>query len=490
MPPTSAEAASEAASAVTSFRDPDGCVVVSGERVLRVVSTRGMTLLRDFLESSTAKRHLERGTLVKTSFLAGEEVERTLALASLAGRVGPARCCSVLEHEKIWFPSYPYEWPAEMLHSAAELTLDLAENLLAEGMGLKDGTPYNVLFRGASPVFVDVLSFERRDRTDPVWLAYAQFVRTFLLPLLAAKRFGFRLADLLTQSRDGVEPEMFYRWLSPLGRLRPPLLSLVSLPVWLSTTAARKDNRLYTPQHEGNPEKARYVLERTFAGLRRTLRQAQPRERPVSTWSSYMQSLPSYSAEQLAEKERFVAVVIDACAPRRVLDIGCNNGHFSAMFARGGASVVAIDQDAAVIGDTWRMAVRDNLDILPLLVDITRPSPSLGWNNRECPSFLERARGGFDCVSMLAVLHHLLITERVPLEQIAQLVVGLTERHAIVEFVGPQDPMFRKLLRGRDSLHAGFSRESFEAAFQPHFRIHRSQGLKDADRRLYWLERA
>jgi hypothetical protein len=30
---------------------------------------------------------------------------------------------------------------------------------LREGFGLKDATPYNVLFRGAQPVFVDLLSF-------------------------------------------------------------------------------------------------------------------------------------------------------------------------------------------------------------------------------------------------------------------------------------------------------------------------------------------
>ena len=76
-----------------------------------------------------------------------------------------------------------------------------------DGIGLKDATPYNILFRGPDPVFIDVLSFERRNPGDPTWLPYAQFVRTFLLPLLANKYFGLGLDQILTTRRDGLEPE-------------------------------------------------------------------------------------------------------------------------------------------------------------------------------------------------------------------------------------------------------------------------------------------
>ena len=489
MPPTSAKFEQEAAPAVASFRDPDGHVLLDGERVLRWVSPRGLPALREFLESSAAKRHLRNGSLVGTRFLSAGEIEDTGSLSALSKRVDELAAGSVVEHEKIWFPSYPYEWPPEMLHRAAELTISLAEELLPENLGLKDGTPYNVLFRGPHPVFIDVLSFEHRDPAGQVWLPYAQFVRTFLLPLLAAKYYGFRLSDLLTQSRDGVEPESFYRWLSPIRRLQPPFLSLVTLPAWLGARAGRREERLYAAHTAGDPEKARYVLGRMFAGLRRSLRRARPVERPISTWSSYMETLPSYNAAQLAEKEQFIGEVIAECSPRQLLDIGCNNGHFSAMFARSGARVVAIDQDSAVVGDTWRLAVRENLEILPLRVDITRPSPALGWRNRECASFLARARGQFDCVCMLAVLHHLLITERIPLDEIVALTAELSACHAIVEFVGPGDPMFRKLLRGRDALHAGFNAEHFERAFLGRFRIRGSRTLSGADRTVYWMEK-
>ena len=60
-----------------------------------------------------------------------------------------------------------------MLHAAGALTLELAQGALEEGFGLKDATPYNVLFRGSRPVFVDVLSFEAARsagcRLDGLW---------------------------------------------------------------------------------------------------------------------------------------------------------------------------------------------------------------------------------------------------------------------------------------------------------------------------------
>jgi hypothetical protein len=155
---------------------------------------------------------------------------------------------AILEHERIPFPSFPYEWAPEMLHAAAMLTLELALDLLPEALGLKDATPYNVLFRGPQPVFIDILSFERRDPADPTWLPYAQFIRTFLLPLLANRYFGFALDQLLFTRRDGLEPEEVYRWLGPLERVRPPFLSLVSMPLWLSSHHNRDDTSIYPPR--------------------------------------------------------------------------------------------------------------------------------------------------------------------------------------------------------------------------------------------------
>jgi SAM-dependent methyltransferase len=483
--PSSNAAAHEPA---PSFRDPSGSLVALEGRILRVVARAGVADLTAFLNAKPARKFLESGRVVGTRILEQAEVGALLSDAAFGAAYQALEAALVLEHERIWFPSYPYEWPPEMLHLAAQLTLELARELLACGIGIKDGTPYNVLFRGASPVFVDVLSFERRDPDDPTWLPHAQFVRTFLLPLAANQLFGISLGQLLTTRRDGLEPDEVYRWLGPLRRIRPPFLSLVSIPCWLAARHDQDDTAIYRKRSAGNPEKARFILETLLGGLNRTLERLRPKAGRRSTWSDY-RAANNYSAAAFASKEAFVREALAEFAPKRVLDVGSNTGYFSVLAARAGAQVVAIDSDPAVAGDVWRAARADGLDILPLTVNLTRPTPGTGWRNRECPGFLERARGAFDGVLMLAVVHHMLVTERVPLAEILALAAELTTGIAIVEFIGPEDSMFRRLVRGREELHKGLNEEAFEAACRRHFDILRSRPIEGAHRRLYLLRR-
>src|SRR4029077_13243294 len=340
-------------------------------------------------------------------------------------------------------------------------TLDLAQALLADGLGLKDGTPYNILFRGPAPVFIDVLSFERRQPGDATWLPYAQFVRTFLLPLLANQAYGLGLDQILTTRRDGLEPEEVYRWSKPSQRLRPPFFSLVSMPTWLGGKHKQDDTSIYQKKL-GDPEKARFILDTMLNGLRRTLKRLKPVEGKTSVWSDYMTVNNNYKADHFQAKQRFVGEALAEFPARSVLDVGCNTGHFSAIAARSGAKVVAVDYDPVVLGTVWRQARAEKLDILPLTVNITRPSPGTGWRNQECSSFLDRARGKFDAVLMLAVIHHMLVTERVPLADIIDLAAELTTDILIIEFISPDDSMFRRLTRGREELHRELTRDLFE----------------------------
>jgi SAM-dependent methyltransferase len=321
-------------------------------------------------------------------------------------------------------------------------------------------------------------------------LPYAQFVRTFLLPLAAAENLGLPLDQSLLGRRDGLEPEEVYRMCGALRKLRSPFLTLVTLPTWLGARQDPDDDRVYQKKLHADPEKARYILSMLFRGLRKSLARLAPRAGKRSTWSEYMAADNNYSSEHFAAKQSFVEAALQQFQPRRVLDVGANTGHFSALAARAGASVVAVDSDAVVVGEIWRNALRENLDILPLVLNLARPTPPTGWRNRECPGFLERAHGGFDAVLLLAVIHHMLVSERIPLAEILALAAELSTGIVIAEYVDPQDSMFRRLTRGREHLHSDLNPQVFESACRAHFEIVRSQAIEGTHRRLYLLRRS
>jgi SAM-dependent methyltransferase len=256
---------------------------------------------------------------------------------------------------------------------------------------------------------------------------------------------------------DGIEPEELLPFIPRLKRLLPPFLPLVSLPSWLG---ARRN--------AGKLDSLFRLLEKQLAAVAPTTGRKL-----------------NYSAAHFAEKQNFVRDVLAGFAPARVLDIGCNTGHFSVLAAQAGAEVVAIDPDPAVVGALWRRSLFEDLAILPLVVNLSlsaRPA-----------SFLNRARGGFDAVLMLALIHHLLATEGIPLDSIfdlaAEFVSQSTTGIALVEYIAPEDAMFRGLDGGREEFRRHLTRDSFETSARRRFDIVRTQHGDGAHRRLYLLRR-
>jgi SAM-dependent methyltransferase len=474
--------------AAASFRDPAGSCCVARGRVLRALDATGTGELEAFLSTSLARELVSTGRLVRTRRLEANEAEALQGSADWQPLFAERTWQAVYEHERIPFTSYAYEWPPQMLWQAARLTLDLAQEALEHNYGLKDATPYNVLFRGTNPVFIDVPSFKPRVPGDPVWRAYGQFVRTFLLPLLVNRRWGLPLGDIFRTRRDGLQPQEVYRFCGLLDRVKPLFFSLVSMPTWLSGRARASGERLYEERKLSDPEKAKFIVGTLFRQLSRGLDSLKPDSSGNSVWTSYMEA-NSYTDANFTAKEKFVDAVLSEFKPTRVLDAGANTGHFSARAAKAGAEVVAIDVDPACVGRMWQRAQAEKLNILPLVADLSRPAPALGWRYRECASFLARAEGAFDCVLMLALIHHLLVTERIPLEQILSLASELTTSLLVIEFVGAEDTMFRELTRGREHLHVNYNRAAFEAACAEHFEIVRSLPLPGTQRQMYALRR-
>jgi SAM-dependent methyltransferase len=466
-----------------SFRDPDGFVYRHQNRILRCVSPEAAAEVRGFLASPFAVKSMARGVLSPTGILEGE-----------AARGLPAELLEavpqesvILEHRPVPFVSYPYEWAPEMLYRAAELTLELGQLALENGFRLKDATPYNILFDGPRPVFIDLLSFEAGGSTDALWRPYAQFNRTFVYPLLACRYFGLQLDELLLARRDGLLPARIAQLCPGWRLLIPPFLGAVTVPWLLTRSNGNAAPEQYRIRSAKDAEEARFLVSAVFRRAHRLLRHARVARRDTEG-VRYADSGHTYTPAEMAAKEQFVDSALEQSHPGAVLDIGCNTGQFSRMAARRAERVVAIDHDPSVIGPLWKTASESGLEILPLVVDIARPPGACGWANLECPSFLDRACGAFDCILMLAVVHHLVVSERVPLGHVFDLAEKLTRRDAIVEYVDPADSQFQRIARGREQLHRDLTPETFEQAARVHFEIAASQQVT-ATRRLYRLKK-
>ncbi len=106
-----------------------------------------------------------------------------------------------------------------------------------------------------------------------------------------------------------------------------------------------------------------------------------------------------------------------------------------------------------------------------LLANIARPTPAAGWLNREHFSLLDRLTGRFDMVLMLAVIHHLILREQLPLAHIGDLCASLTRRWLVLEWVPPSDPMYQEWLRGRDELYGHLTEDDLLHALAPFFAV-------------------
>jgi SAM-dependent methyltransferase len=470
-----------------SLRDPAGRLFRYQGRILRLVNTAAAESLKEALDIPAARQWLEEGHLAATRFLDEQECRTLLSDPEIAALAASVPDPVLLEHGAIEFPTFPYEWIPEMLLDAASLTLRIAGGLLPHNVTLKDATPYNILFEGTRPVFVDVPSLEPRDPRDPTWLAYAQFVRTFLLPLFVQHRFGLNPAQIFLGRWDGWDPEEVYRMAGWGTRLSRPCLSLATIPHWLARGHDPGETTVYAGRRTGNPEKAAYIMESLLSGLGGQLAQCWPDVPRKSDWSTYTET--THDAGYYELRGRLIKEAFDRYPASRVLDIGCNTGRYSLQAARRGARVVALDLDLAALGHLWTQARSQSLPVAVCYANIARPSPATGWRNGECPSLLERLSGRFDAVFMLAVLHHLLVTERIPLPEVASLAAELTRDLLIIEFVAPHDDLFRTLTRGRGPLHEQLTRESFELAFGRYFESVQCDEVMPGRRWLYTLRK-
>ena len=451
-----------------SFRDPGGFVFERDGCIFRVITRHSLEDWSAFA-ASELRRELERDRLLIGT--------RPADAASLLEGLEPD--AQVVEHDRVPFVSYPYEWSFGMLKDAALLTLGLLERALAHGFVLKDATPYNVQFIGSRPAFIDILSFARYREGEP-WAGYNQFCKMFLYPLMlqAYKRVPFQ--SWLRSELEGLDPLTFSRLLGLRDRLRPGVLTHVQMHAWLQQRLAADPTSVRGQiRQAGLPKQA---IVKNVRGLRRLVERIHaPEEKTV--WAEYEHTC-SYSEAARKQKEEFVRAAVAAERPHVVWDLGANVGRFSRIAAEHASYVVAMDADAASIDLLYRQLQKDGGEkTLPLAMNVANPSPDQGWQGRERHSLL--ARGKPDLVLALALIHHVRISANIPVESFLEWLAG-TQGALVIEFVSKEDARVKQLLLNKDDTYDDYNRAGFEACLARRFRLERSQALEGGTRFLYF----
>jgi len=427
-----------------SFRDPQGQVFESGAQIFRALYAPLAPFPQTWSDTGPLADLVKAGKLWPATPLSPDAVPDDV-------RAAAPTAVGFLEHPRIATLSFPYEWPFELLKRAALLHLDLHRDLLKRDLTLSDGYAFNVQFVGPKPVFIDALAIEPHVEGRP-WAGYAQFCESFLNPLLLASRGCENWQDSYRGRIRGIPTREVARQLGFWGAWRAGALIHVFVNSQVEARAAGPAGNSKTPKI------TRAGLDLMLASLERCIRKLELPATKAANWGGY-EGDNSYSTAQRDRKHEVIAEFVARTRPGLVLDVGCNAGEYTEVaLAAGAAAAVGLERDAPAVNRAVRRADGLSKPFLPLQGDITNPSPALGVELAERPALRDRLKP--DAVLCLALIHHLVLSEGVPLDRVIRSIVSLAPT-GIIEFVPRQDPMSQRIAGPADRLTHAYDLPTF-----------------------------
>lgn len=449
----------------SSFRDPSGFVFVEKNTIYRQINKSYQKNFSYLLSSGLYKVLTDMQLLVSH-----QQVAKSIKRDDSA--------YSVIKPQKVPFISYPYEWCFSELKDAALATLQIQKIALEHGMTLKDASAYNIQFLNGKPILIDTLSFEKYDGGP--WIAYKQFCQHFLAPLALMSYTDIRLNRLSQLYIDGVPLDLAASLL--------PLRSKMNVAVLIHLHIHAASQKKYADTRQVSVKKESSFTKNSMIGLIENLEGVVKKLswHPKGTeWADYYDDNNNYSDKALINKRKIVDHFLDQINPKTVWDIGANTGFFSQVSASKNIPTVSFDIDPAAVEINYRQVKKNGeSNILPLIMDFTNPSPGIGWMNKEREPLYERTIP--DTILALALIHHLAISNNLPLERIAAFFAGLA-KHLIIEFVPKEDSQVQKLLQTREDIFGNYNRKYFEEIFDIYFSIKEIKIVKESQRLLYLM---
>jgi SAM-dependent methyltransferase len=451
-----------------SFRDPSGFLYYGEDgRLLRQINNNYQENYRLLQDSGLYQTLVKERLLIPHQETGSQPAE-------------PATAYKVIQPDTVPFISYPYEWCFSQLKDAALATLTIQQKAVGFNMSLKDASAYNIQFYRGRPLLIDSLSFEPYQEGRP-WVAYRQFCQHFLTPLALMAWRDVRLGQLLKSYIDGIPLDLAARLLPWRSRLSFGLLSHIHLHA-----AAQ---RRYAGVNVQEQSDKRTMSRTSFLGLVDNLASTIKNlswEAGGTVWAEY-ESDHNYTDLAAGHKEEIVRRFLAQANPAVVWDLGANTGRFSRQATQQGIATISFDFDPAAVERNYlRGRQEKDANLLPLLLDLTNPTPAIGWCSQERQSLLDRANA--DLVLALALVHHLAIANNLPLSQIAGFLARLG-RFLVIEFVPKEDSQVQRLLAAREDIFPDYNQTGFEAAFATYFTIEGREPVDESRRTIYFMQR-
>ena len=464
------------AALAASFRDPAGHLFEIDGQIYRQINARYFEHYRALMDSGLYASLTQSGRLIP------HEERPDMA---------PDAATLIIEPEQIGYISYPYEWCFSQLKDAALLTLDIQQTAIEHGLSLKDASAFNVQFHGGRATFIDTLSFETLDPTRP-WVAYRQFCQHFLGPLALMSYADPRARKLMLGFIDGIPLDLSARLLPGRSRLRYSLLAHIHLHARAQerhADAAQLATADSQPTPMSSKPMSKDLLTALISSLRNAIEKCALPGSLATEWGEYYEAT-NYSLDSMTNKETLVAQQLQKHTPSNgtVHDLGANTGRFSRIASQHANLVVSHDIDELAVEQNYLALRAANQhaksagSLLPLVLDLTNPTPAIGWHNEERSAFKERCRA--DTLLALALIHHLAISNNTPLAKIAASFAELTEV-LIIEFVPKGDSQVDRLLATREDIFNQYDQVNFEAAFAEHFDLLEQHPVEGSQRVLY-----
>lgn len=449
-----------------SFRDPSGFLFLNLGVLYRQINRSYQAEYDHFINSGLYQRLVEEGLLIPH-----QEVDIRPADAERAYRV--------IRPEIVRFISYPFEWSFSQYQDAALTTLSVQKIALEYGMSLKDASAYNIQFYQGRPVLIDTLSLQVYQEGRP-WDAYRQFCQHFLAPLSLMALRDIRLGQLMRVYIDGIPLDLASALLPTRTRLSLPLLAHIHLHASAQKrysadmAVAMKDRQVSRNALQG-------LIDSIESGIRK-LRWSLTK----TEWSGYYDE-HNYTPSGLENKRSLVEEYLQHIQPESVWDLGANTGYFSRLASDQRIPTIAFDMDPGAVEQNYLdCRSRGEKNLQPLLLDLTNPSPAIGWHHQERISLAERGPAG--AVLALALIHHLAISNNVPFQRLADFFYDIG-MWLVVEFIPKSDSQVKRLLSTRKDIFQDYTQDDFEKVFSRRFDILRKELVLESERWLYLMKR-